>query len=360
MPELKYSYDSFKKFCEENGIELCKDYSQEVVRRETKIEGKCKTDGCVQIFNKVFRELKENNRYYCKLCVKTISVEKRQKTCLEKYGVENPVKCKEVHNKMKLTNLHKYGVEFTFQSEQVKDKIKDTLIERYGVDNANKNNEIRDKGKNTCLKRYGVENISQTEQYKEKYKTTIMQKYVVENISHNQEIKNKKIETCLKNYGVKYPSQSEKIKQKRIETCLKIYGVEHPIQAPNILDKNIKSCYRTKQYKLPSGNIIMTQGYEHLGLDEIIYKEKIDENNIIMGAKNVPTIWYIGNDGKKHRHYVDIFIPTQNRCIEVKSTWTAKHNEHNIYLKQNAAKLLGYNYEIWIYNEKEEKINCYE
>jgi len=29
----------------------------------------------------------------------------------------------------------------------------------------------------------------------------------------------------------------------------------------------------------------MTQGYEHLGLDEIIYKEKIDENNIIMGAK---------------------------------------------------------------------------
>ena len=360
MPELKYSYDSLQKFCEENGIELCKDYSQEVVRRETKIEGKCKTDGCVQIFNKVFRELKENNRYYCKLCVKTISVEKRKKTCLEKYGVENPVKCEEVHNKMKLTNLHKYGVEFTFQSEQVKDKIKDTLIERYGVDNANKNNEIRDKGKNTCLKRYGVENISQTEQYKEKYKTTIMQKYGVENISQNQEIKNKKIETCLKNYGVKYPSQCEKIKQKRIETCLKTYGVEHPIQDPNILDKNIKSCYRTKQYKLPSGNIIMTQGYEHLGLDEIIYKEKIDENNIIMGPKNVPTIWYFGNDGKNHRHYVDIFIPTQNRCIEVKSTWTAKHNEHNIYLKQNAAKLLGYNYEIWIYNEKGCKINCYD
>jgi hypothetical protein len=79
----------------------------------------------------------------------------------------------------------------------------------------------------------------------------------------------------FKNYGVKYPSQSEKIKQKRIETCLKTYGVEHPYQDPNILDKNIKSCYRTKQYKLPSGNIIMTQGYEHLGLDEIIYKEKL-------------------------------------------------------------------------------------
>ena len=91
-----------------------------------------------------------------------------------------------------------------------------------------------------------------------------------------------------------------------------------------------------------------------------INKEQIDENNIIMGAKNVPTIWYFGIDGKNHRHYVDIFIPTQNRCIEVKSTWTAKQNEHNIYLKQKAAKLLGYNYEIWIYNQKEEKICCYD
>ena len=357
MPELKYSYDSLKKFCEENGIELCKDYSQEVVRRETKIKGKCKTDGCVQIFNKVFRELKENNRYYCKLCIKKISVEKRKTTCLEKYGVENPVYCEEVHNKMKLTNLHKYGVEFTFQSEQVKDKIKDTLIERYGVDNPNKNNEIRDKGKNTCLKRYGAEHILQTEQYKEKYKTTIIQKYGVEHISQNQEIKDKKIETCLKNYGVKQPSQSEKIKQKKIETSLINYGVEYPIQDPNILDKNIKSCYRTKQYKLPSGNIIITQGYEEFALDEIINKEEICESDIIMGAKNVPTIWYIGNDGKKHRHFVDIFIPTQNRCIEVKSIWTAKKGEHNIYLKQNAAKLLGYNYEIWIYNEKKQIVN---
>lgn len=64
------------------------------------------------------------------------------------------------------------------------------------------------------------------------------------------------------------------------------------------------------------------------------------------------------NYRKNHRHYVDIFIPTQNRCIEVKSTLTAKLNEHNIYLKQESAKIRIY--EIWIYNEKEEKINCYE
>ena len=41
MTELKYSYNSLQKFCEENGIELCKDYSHENVTQKTKIEGKC-------------------------------------------------------------------------------------------------------------------------------------------------------------------------------------------------------------------------------------------------------------------------------------------------------------------------------
>ena len=52
MTELKYSYESLQKFCNENGIELCRDYSQEVVRRETKIEGKCRNEGCNELFNK--------------------------------------------------------------------------------------------------------------------------------------------------------------------------------------------------------------------------------------------------------------------------------------------------------------------
>ena len=203
------------------------------------------------------------------------------------------------------------------------------------------------------IKKYNYNN------YKEKYNTTILKKFGVENISQNENIKNKKMETCFKNYGVKHPSQSEDIKKKKIATSLKHYGVEYPIQNPTVLDKNIKNCYRTKQYTFPSGKNIYVQGYENFALNELINKENINENDIVTGAKNVPIIWYFGNDDKNHRHYVDIFIPTQNRCIEVKSTWTEKLNEHNIYLKQSAGKALGYKYEIWIYNEKGEKIFCY-
>jgi len=52
MTERKYSYESLQKFCNENGIELYRDYSTEIVRRETKIEGKCKTEGCNNVFSK--------------------------------------------------------------------------------------------------------------------------------------------------------------------------------------------------------------------------------------------------------------------------------------------------------------------
>ena len=40
--------------------------------------------------------------------------------------------------------------------------------------------------------------------------------------------------------------------------------------------------------------------------------------DIVVGCNNVPIIWYTTDDVVKNRHNVDIFIPTQNRCIEVK------------------------------------------
>ena len=94
----------------------------------------------------------------------------------------------------------------------------------------------------------------------------------------------------------------------------------------------LKVTEKSKEYIFPSGNIILVQGDEPYALDELIINENIDETNIITGCKNVPEIWYTDGLGKKHRHYVDIFIPSQNKCIEVKSTWTAEKKKDNIFL----------------------------
>ena len=123
------------------------------------------------------------------------------------------------------------------------------------------------------------------------------------------------------------------------------------------MNKSFKNAYKLKDYVMPSGNIVKYQGYEHYALKELL-NNCIKEDDIQTGTKNVPEIWYNDSKLRKHRHYVDIYIPSQNKCIEVKSMWTFNKQLNNIFLKQMSAKQYGYLYEIWIYNIKGEKINC--
>ena len=51
-----------------------------------------------------------------------------------------------------------------------------------------------------------------------------------------------------------------------------------------------------------------------------------------------------------------IYIKSLNRCIEVKSEWTLNLQEKFMSYKQNAAKTIGYEYEIWIYDHKGVKL----
>ena len=144
------------------------------------------------------------------------------------------------------------------------------------------------------------------------------------------------------------------------KTNLEKYGVEYPMQNAEYSEMVSKNSYHSKEYTFPSGKSIQIQGYENYMLDELLQKENILEENIITSRIQVPTIWYLDSGGKKHRYYVDAFIPSQNRMIECKSTWTMKKGieKDNIYLKQQACKDSGYSCEIWVYNSNGEKVEC--
>lgn len=216
-----------------------------------------------------------------------------------------------------------------------------------------------DKIKNTTMEKYGVEHAAQSKEIGEKIKTTNLEKYGFEYGLKNIEVKEKRKQTNLNKYGYENPLQRDEIKEKSRKTCLEKYGVKYAMQCPEIIEKNVKNSYYFKEYIFPSGNIIQIQGYENFALNELINKN-IDEKDIITGCKNVPKIWYNDINGKMRRHFVDIFIPSQNKCIEVKSTWTFKKQKDTILLKQNAAKELGYLYEIWIYDNKGNKVDFYD
>ena len=307
--KINYNLELLMKLCSDNTITLLKDYSGELVNRDIRIKGKCLTHDCVNIFDKTFRNLYKINGY-CKECTKNIRKEKVKATCLKNHGVENP-----------------------FQSKEIKEKMKTTWLEKYGVENPRQSYEVKEKSKATCLKNLGVEYPGQSQEVKEKSKAT-----------------------CLKNFGVEYSLQSQEVKEKGKETCLKKYNVKHHTQNAEVAEKMSKASYSRKDYILPSGKIIHVQGYEHYALDELV--KVFNEEEIITGSGSVPEIWYDDDEGNKHRHFVDIFISSQNKCIEVKSSWTGEKKNDNIFKKQKAGKRLGYNYEIWIYNSKGVKVEC--
>lgn len=208
--------------------------------------------------------------------------------------------------------------------------------------------------------KFGVEYPSQNNTVRDRIKHTNLQKLGVEYPSQNRAVQDKTKQTCMEKYLCEYSLQNENVKNKKKLTCIEKYGYEHPFQNPEIMEKTVKASFSKKEYIFPSGRIDKIQGYENFALDELIINKKIDESDIITGVKNVPEIWYNDATGKKHRHYVDIFIPSQNKCIEVKSEWTYKEQFGSVMLKTNAAKDLGYSYEIWIYDNKGLKINCYD
>jgi len=381
MTKGTYSFEQLQNYCNENKIILIKCYDDCKVTRDTIIEGKCINNDCDSDFNKVFRQLKKSGGY-CKKCTNNNTKINIQNTCFKKYGVDHTLQVKDIREKGKNTIIQKYGVEnisqnnniklqkketcfknhgveISSQSDKIKEKIKQTCLGKYGVENPFQNNKIKKKIKQTCLEKYGVENPQKNDKIKEKTVETNIQKYGVSCALNNEIIKNKSKISCLKKYGVENPQKNNEIKEKTRQTCIIKYGYEYPQQNPEFAQKVSNKSYKPKFFTLPSTNIIQVQGYEPFALNELINVKLINENNIITGVSNVPSIWYNDINNKKRRHYVDIFIPSENLCIEVKSTWTIEKKKDNIFLKQLAAKELGYNYEIWVYNSKGVKVECY-
>jgi hypothetical protein len=311
MKRLKYDYEMLKNICHDGGVTLLIDYSDKYVTRDSRIIGKCIL--CDNSFDKSLNKLHKQRNFGCESCAKLLKFERIKNTMVDKYGVEYAAQSQIFMDKMKESTLEKYGVEYASQSEVVKEKIRQTNLETYGFE-------------------YGLQ---------------------------NEEVKEKRRDTNLEKYGFGNPLQREEIKEKSKNTCLKKYNVEYPCQCPEIYEKQNKNSYYLKDYILPSGNTIKIQGYEHYALDELCKKENSNENDIITGCKNVPTIWYNDSNNKKHRHFVDIFIPSINKCIEVKSTWTLKKQKEIVFLKQTAGKELGFLYEIWVYDNKGNKVELY-
>jgi hypothetical protein len=283
---------------------------------------------------------------------------KFKQTCLERYGVENPMKCETTKNKIKQTCLERYGVENPRQSEEIKRKSVETCRDRYGVDYTVQAEAIKEKIKQTNIERYGVDFIFQSEAIKEKIKQTNIERYGVENPQQNKKIrqksKDKQIElygkdgwnpqkvenTNMKKYGVKTPFQAEEIKEKIKQTNIERYGVEYPMQSSIVFQKSQK--YKQKDFIFKNGKAVKVIGYEPLALK--ILEEIFDIDDIIVNPKF--TISY-----QTKKYHPDIYIKSKNLLIEVKSEYTFKKDYEKNMKKREASISQGFSFEFWVFDK---------
>lgn len=152
-------------------------------------------------------------------------------------------------------------------------------------------------------------------------------------------------------YGVDHHMKLNEFREKRKQTCIERYGVDNSMKSKELFTKWLLSSYQTKMYEFPSGHVQPTQGNEHFCLDDLLFNYEIDEDDLINGYKNMPNISYIF-DHERHHYHPDIFIPSKNLLIEVKSDYTFKLNREINIKKLEACIDLGYDIQIWIYDKK--------
>ena len=98
--------------------------------------------------------------------------EKYKKNSLEKYGYEHPHKSPEFIENLRKENLKNYGVEWAIMRPDVQNKIRKTNQSRFGVDSPLSAPEIIEKARQTWIEKYGVEHPSQSKCIKDKIVNT--------------------------------------------------------------------------------------------------------------------------------------------------------------------------------------------
>ena len=116
--------------------------------KKEQVNNICKLESCGKQFLTVPSQVRLFCSGPCAQQYKGINkdwLEKRKKTCLDKYGNEIAFKSKEVQDKYKNNLILKYGVNNPFLVPEFKSKSNDTIMKKYNVPIAMMNKDIADK-----------------------------------------------------------------------------------------------------------------------------------------------------------------------------------------------------------------------
>ena len=345
----KVPYDTLcKTFIDGQCVLLTK--AEEYVNNKCKLKYTCVCGNDAEI---VYHDFVVGKR--CGKC----KVSRTCKTNMEKYGVSNPFQSEEIKERIKDTHVKTLGVEYPQQHPEVRAKTENTCLQKYGYKWAFVAPEVYTKIKKIFKDRYGVEYPLQCAEVLEKIKLVCQERYGADYFVQSDECKKKMMEKygaeyfvqsdeakrlMLEKYGAEYFVQSEEFKKTMIEK----YGVEHAMQCPILFRKAAASSFKRKPY-IFKDQTFMLLGYEDRAIDDILKEEDID----VMYAgecEQIPVFEYFIDD-KKHLYYPDIYIPENNKIVEVKSVYTYNKDVEKVEYKAISVSE-HYIFELRIYDSK--------
>jgi hypothetical protein len=286
---------------------------------------------------------------------------KTDATSLEKYGKLRAFLLPEVFDKIRKTHKAKYGVEFPLQAKEIQDKISMTFMKTLNAPRPFLSEiylqRMKDKYghewfcctdafKEVMRDKYGSENYVTSDHCKQQ----MLDKYGSENYVTSDHCK----QQMLDKYGSEYFITSKKYR----EIMLEKYGAESAMQCPELFRKAQSSSFCRKPYISPDGKTFMVLGYEGIAMDDILKNEGI--KTFYAGEdKEIPVFQYIGDDDKTHSYYPDVYIPEENRVIEIKSVYTYNRDPEKTLCK--ALKVSeSHLFELRLYNSHKEVVEILE
>ena len=212
-----------------------------------------------------------------------------------------------------------------------------------------------EKARQTFREKYGVDWGSKLDQQKEKSKQTKLEKY-------GDSAYNNSTVSAQKNKN-KSVDEKNKINQKRRETNLDRFGVENTfLRSENIRRVN-RGNASIKLFVFPSGKQIGVRGFEPAALTTLLNRGYVESELIVHNDYenySIEVFQYVAENRHTAKYYPDIYIPQENKIIEVKSRWWWDGNGSEKYktrltnnLKKRQAVIdKGYIYELWLFEDK--------
>lgn len=277
-------------------------------------------------------------RTFCSASCGQLNLEvqnKRKEACLKKYGVDHPMKSKEILDKMENTCKEKYGSWYLGSNDCI-EKTKKTMLEKYGSEHYADTEEFKQKSKETCLKKYGVEFSFQSENNKEKTKETILKKYGVEKIGLAKEIRNKIRKTNIEKFGTDMPLKSKEIYQKTMKK-VHLNSYEFFLKDENVIplfsfdeyDSNISKLFKWKCRKCGNEFFAYAYGNECEKCNPKLHGVSNMENDLFNFVKEIDSKDFVKHGDKKQIYPFQIDIYLENRKIGFEFNGMFWHSELN-------------------------------